>query len=305
MGSNIKNKLNLRYQDGFTLIELMIAIPLGLLVMFAVLQIFTANVQGLNTQNAFSRVQESGRMSTEILTRDIRSADFWGCIHDTSLIKNLEGNASVVVPTGQQGVLGVENYTSATQIGGISVKSGTDTLTLRGSTGFPDAKIAAAMVSASAGISFTAGSGIATGDVLLIVDCEGADTLTNTSIVDGTISHASALSNTYGIDAQVLIPYIKIYFIGINGEGTNSLYISENGSVTELVRGVNDLQLLYGEDTTNDGSADTVSNADGVTVMGNVLFVRVQLVSDSGSDTSAVSLQRTHTVTVNIRNRTL
>lgn len=305
MNSNIKNKFSLQHQGGFSLIELMIAIPIGLLVMFAVLQVFTANIQAISTQNSFSRVQESGRMSTELLTRDIRAADFWGCIHDTGLINNLESSTSIVVPSGQQGVAGIENYTAATQIGGITVNSGTDTLTLRGSTGFSDAKIESAMVSATANITFTAGSGIASGDLLLIGDCQGADIFANTSSVSGTISHSVAFSDTYGIDAQVLVPYIKTYFIGTNTAGTNSLYRSENSIVTELVRGVNNLQLLYGEDTTDDGSVDTISNANNVTDMGNVLFIRAQIVSDSGSDESTVPLQRTHSVTVNIRNRTL
>ena len=88
MHLKIKKYRNLCQQAGFSLIELMISIPLGLLVLFAVLKIFTANIEGVNLQNSFSRVQEHGRMSMELMVRDIRMADYWGCANEFSLITN-------------------------------------------------------------------------------------------------------------------------------------------------------------------------------------------------------------------------
>lgn len=293
-----KNTFGYKTQKGFSLIELMIAIPLGLLVMFAVLRIFTANIQGVSVQNAFSRVQESGRMSVELMTRDIRIADYWGCIHDITAIYD----------DSAQGISGEDNVSSTT-IGGVDVKDNTDTLTLRGAKGFSSIKIKTAMESTTANIflDFTDSTGIDVDDVLLISDNEYGDVFTNTSSIDGTISHASALQKAYGIDAQLLVPYIKTYFIGENDEGSYSLYRydDETGDANEVVRGVNDLQLTYGEDTTGNDAADTFSDADSATDMDNVLFVRVQLVSDSESGTSGTSLERTYTTTATIRNRSL
>ena len=54
----------------------------------------------------------------------------------------------------------------------------------------------------------------------------------------------------------------------------------------------------------DDGSADTFSDASTAT-MENVVSIRVQLVSESGNGASGISLERSYTVTANIRNRTL
>jgi len=309
MSISIERNFNKEHQRGFSLIELMIAIPLGMLVMFAVLRIFTANIHGVSVQNALSRVQENGRMSMELITRDIRAADYWGCIHDTSSIENLDSSTSVLVPSNEQGVLGENNVDSSTTIADIEVKENTDTLTLRGSKGFSNVKIKTAMTSVSADIalSFTDSTGIESGDLLLISDSEHADLFINTSSTEGTISHSSDFSDAYGLTAQLLVPYIKTYFIGASSVGTDmySLYRSEDGgsSADEIVRGINDLQFVYGEDTTGDGYVDTFSNASDVADMDNVLSIRMELTAESGNGVSGTSLQRTYTVTANIRNR--
>ncbi|MDH5233162.1 MAG: prepilin-type N-terminal cleavage/methylation domain-containing protein, partial [Gammaproteobacteria bacterium] len=68
-----------RYQHGLSLIELMISLLLGALLLFGVFRIFDTNQQTARMANAFSRVQEGGRISMEMIARDIRMADHWGC----------------------------------------------------------------------------------------------------------------------------------------------------------------------------------------------------------------------------------
>ena len=50
-------------QSGLSLVELMIAITLSLLLIAGVLQIFLSSKQTYSTNNALSRVQESGRFA--------------------------------------------------------------------------------------------------------------------------------------------------------------------------------------------------------------------------------------------------
>jgi type IV pilus assembly protein PilW len=324
MQINIKNNLNIVQQRGFSLIELMIAIPLGLLVMFAILKIFTANVNGVNLQNSYARVQENGRMSVGMLARDIRVADYWGCINDISAITNNlnttdEDYDATLIPSGQQSVSG-QNDVLLTTIAGISVIDDTDTLTLWSSTGFSNSKMETPYMTAiSSSISISTDNGITQGDMLVISDCEKADLFTNTSAntdLTGTVEHSTSSTGAGNVDnassdftelydgtAQLLKPYVKTYFIGQNSAGSSSLYRSFNGTANELVRGMTDLQLIYGEDTSGNGSADTFVDASLVTDMDNVSSIRLQLVSDNGTGSS--SLERTYTVTVNIRNRTL
>ena len=64
----------IRSQSGFTLIELMISLALGLLVVAAAGGLFLSNRQVFATTSALNRVQENGRVSYEMISRDIREA---------------------------------------------------------------------------------------------------------------------------------------------------------------------------------------------------------------------------------------
>ncbi|MFT6924523.1 MAG: type IV pilus assembly protein PilW [Psychromonas sp.] len=318
--ATIKN-CRLIQQRGFTLIELMISIPLGLLVMFAVLKIFTANVEGVNLQNAFSRVQENGRMATELLIRDIRGADYWGCLRDTSLITNNLDTSdddyvlATQIPTGSSGIAGENNVDSGIEIADIPVKEATDTLTLRGASAIANIKIVPPYAPASSSqIKINSEGYIPPGTIIMIGDCGGADVISvtnnngnNDTVVhnSGTINIANSVNNAHGklsrsysSSSLLMTPYVKTYFIGQNLAGSYSLFSSDNGVANELVRGVTDLQLEYGEDTGTFSEASSVN-------MTAVRSIRFSIVAESSSGSGNAPLARTYTVTSNIRNRTL
>lgn len=58
--------------SGFSLIELMIALVLGLLIMAAVVQLFIGSRQTYSTNEALARVQENGRFAMELIKPEIR-----------------------------------------------------------------------------------------------------------------------------------------------------------------------------------------------------------------------------------------
>jgi type IV pilus assembly protein PilW len=64
---------------GVTLIELMIAMALGLAIVAAVGYIYVSGVQGFRVQDAQSRSQEDARFVIETISRDIRMAGYFGC----------------------------------------------------------------------------------------------------------------------------------------------------------------------------------------------------------------------------------
>lgn len=69
---NIKNK-------GFSLVELMIAMTLGLIVLGGAIGVFIANQTTSRTNTALSEVQTIARLSFQLLSHDIRKAGFSGC----------------------------------------------------------------------------------------------------------------------------------------------------------------------------------------------------------------------------------
>lgn len=61
-------------QRGLTLVELMIALALGVLLTLAALQLFSTNQRGFQLQQALSTLQEDGQMAIRYITADIRNA---------------------------------------------------------------------------------------------------------------------------------------------------------------------------------------------------------------------------------------
>jgi type IV pilus assembly protein PilW len=79
-----------RHQRGIGLVEIMVALTLGLVLMGGVLQVFISNKQTYRMQEAHARLQENGRFAMEKLSRDIREAGYWGCAsRSVSLTKTL------------------------------------------------------------------------------------------------------------------------------------------------------------------------------------------------------------------------
>jgi type IV pilus assembly protein PilW len=77
-------------QAGLSLIELMIAITLGLVLMTGVVQVFLSSKTVFSTQQAMSRIQESGRLAIDFMARDIRMAAYYGCYRPKFGIKGAE-----------------------------------------------------------------------------------------------------------------------------------------------------------------------------------------------------------------------
>jgi type IV pilus assembly protein PilW len=66
-------------QTGLTLLEIMIALLLGVFLIAGFLQIFASNKQSYRLAEGQSRLQENGRYALELLSHDIRLTGFMGC----------------------------------------------------------------------------------------------------------------------------------------------------------------------------------------------------------------------------------
>src|SRR5687768_7763257 len=64
----------LKIQRGFTLIELMISMALGLVLLLVIGTVFVSSRQTFREQEDNARIQESGRFALEILGRSIKQA---------------------------------------------------------------------------------------------------------------------------------------------------------------------------------------------------------------------------------------
>src|SRR5690606_31534984 len=71
-----------RWMVGFSLIELMVAMALGVLVLGAAIGVFQTNQRTYLANEGLNRIQESARVAYEMMTRDIRSAGSSACSNE-------------------------------------------------------------------------------------------------------------------------------------------------------------------------------------------------------------------------------
>ena len=76
---------------GLSLIELMIAMVLGLLVVGTAIGIFISNRQTYRATDNLSRVQESARISYEMMARDVREAAGNPCVNNVPVVNVITG----------------------------------------------------------------------------------------------------------------------------------------------------------------------------------------------------------------------
>lgn len=96
---------------GFSLIELMVALALGLLVVAAMIQLFAGNKATYSANEALARVQENGRFAMELLKRETRAVNFYGtCAAQIPIRNHLNdcGNAFTAIFDDIRSVVGWE-----------------------------------------------------------------------------------------------------------------------------------------------------------------------------------------------------
>ncbi len=87
--------MNRKKCKGLTLMELMIAMAIGLMLLSGALSMFINNKRVYKQVNEVGRLQENARFAVEMLTRDIRMAGFNGCHHNvTSITNSIVGNTT-------------------------------------------------------------------------------------------------------------------------------------------------------------------------------------------------------------------
>jgi type IV pilus assembly protein PilW len=85
-----------RRQRGLTLVELMVALLIGLLLTGGAIQVFLANRTAFAFNESMQRVQENGRFALDTLMFNSRMAGYVGCLSGVNVFNNL--NSSTTLP---------------------------------------------------------------------------------------------------------------------------------------------------------------------------------------------------------------
>lgn len=296
-------------QRGFTIVEVMVAMLLGLILMAGVVSVMVANKRSFNEQTEMSRLQENARFAVEFLTRDIRMAGYVGCSHDITRVTNhLSINDKSLLNAGIA-IEGIDANSSPTewQPSGSTdntgdMVAGTDAVTVRffRPTGH---NLQSTMSAVSDDIDATSVDGIGGNDVLAVSDCVSADIFQVTGVAGTNIEHAvgtmpaptpdnstADLTKPYDTDASLHHLYAARYYIRSNPDNIPALYryIHTGSGFTsqELVAGIENMQIMYG-DSSSFAPADSVADWDSVNSVKIGLLVRTE--DKMGTDTDSNS----------------
>ena len=330
-------------QRGLTLVELMIAMLLGLIILGAVVSVFLANRVSYNAGENLGRVQENARLAFDLMARDIREAGGSGCGENLTEVNVLNGaNATWWMTYAGGSAYGVVAFDNAVAypfrgfgVGERDRAAGTDAIHMSYAAGQGSVvtghDFAGQMLTLDANVD-----GLRLGELAAVCDFArysifriagvfgaGDTDLSHTDIppVGGPVSptgevppeNASADIGTYAVNAA-LYRYNSVgWYVGCNGRvpcgqpGGRSLFrvaLQNSAPVAdELIEGVDDMQLEFMVQGANQYVAPAA-----VVNWATVTAVRITLDlvgPDAGVTTGAAAdrLTRRVTQTVAIRNR--
>jgi len=76
--TQLKHSKDLSRQDGLTLIELMLAMMIGVFLLIGTLTVFTQSRPNFRIANSIARLQENARFAMDTMEPDLRLARYWG-----------------------------------------------------------------------------------------------------------------------------------------------------------------------------------------------------------------------------------
>ena len=323
-----------RVARGFGLVEIMVALVLGLLVVAAAGTAFIATRQTSTTTDSMSRMQESVRTAAELLSREIRASRGNPCDAQVPMANVLNNASTAWWADWGTPVMG---YGSADAFPGAAIGSatgdrvtGTEALQLKYVDSLSDLTITAHNNGAANFTVNPLAHGVRTGDILVACNYDHGAIFQATNAVEasGLIVHSMAAAtpgncslglgfptecsnasgNAYQFPAgSKMGRFIASgWYIGNNGRpetGGRSLYRVTPTGAQEVAEGVRDMQVTY----LLNGASSYVSAASvGAANWANVTGIRVALTFESVDRVSTASagqrIQRTINLSLSLRN---
>jgi type IV pilus assembly protein PilW len=254
-----------------TLVELMIAMALGLFLLLGVVSVFLAQRQAYRTNENLAGLQNHARVAFELMAREIRESGLNLC--GSGVVGNvIVGASSLAWLNWDAG--GLEGYEGDVAMPVVSTGTaeaervaGTDGIIIRSGTLLDGAVIASHPASSSAITLNTTNHGFSTGNILMACDYRQAVIFqaTSASTTSADIGHTSGsqtpgnCSGAFPLDCSSGAPVhsfaqngyvaplsLTAWYIGNNAGGGRSLYrTTPAGAAQEIATNVDDLQFEY------------------------------------------------------------
>ena len=311
--------------SGFSLVELMIAMVLGIIIIGGCISIFTSVVRSSNLNQTLSTLQSNARFALDMIGLDVRAAGFLGCAagSDTELslstskapttdIQNSAVSGAVIGGAGWAPSM-PEDFTPPSSIGLPVV--GTQSLSVQYAR-FPGTALASSMGSQSASLVMASvlDAPVSAGDLMVVSNCIRADLFEVKSVSgaaasrtiepEDALGHAYDVSIDYPQNTRVMHFTSNIYYIGNtqrqteSGDNVFALYrqsypYTATNPPLELIEGVDQMILEFGVRQSSGTLAYVQANESGYEA-GDIETVRVGLLMTSHTRLRDVDASRVH-----------
>lgn len=274
--------------NGFTLVELMVALALGLIISGAAILLYLESKRSYTQDEEMARLQENARFALDYLKREISLSGFYAGVPDTSTLFP----ATVVTDCDAGGGDWVLNLNNPLELVNEAPNGGTLT-TLNGTTfscipagDLQDTTDIIAIKRTADRATMENGS--ATGTVTQqqwYLKKYDYTTLSWSYLTSGIPSDEATAGSTYDYwQYYTSIYYVRDYSI-TNGDDIPTLCAVSlvNSEMTNrcLIEGIEDIQLEVGIDSDGDDIVDQYKNAPTAADFANALSVRLYLLARS------------------------
>lgn len=292
-----------KHSKGFSLVELMIAMLLGLVLIGAATGVMLSNTQSFRATKSLSQIQDGARLGFELMARDIRQAGSIPCGNNISLNTSSSTKWYLNWSDARGQLIG---HTSTSTLDGMDNQvEGTEAITV--------------LYADNSGASLKAPNiinsdthGLNTGDMVFVCDTSHGSIFKATIVDKIKVTANKNSSGSTPLDdfkRNAVISKLKsrAWYIGKNLDGSKSLYLAEmNGTEIqniEVVSGVTKLEFNYHvKDESNFKNAQEVTSNNQWPKV-NLIQITLTLQDDTQSNNDKIT--RRFTGVVAVRNRSL
>lgn len=307
-------------QHGLSLIELMIAMTLGLLVIGAVSGVFLSTSRNYTQDELLSRLQENARYAVHVLAEDLSMGGYWGPLMTGENINTTSRSCSSGdtdphcqgffvesvltldndcaedgAPSGTNWIINIDNpievmkdvstgasaHTEYTCIDAAEFESGSDILVVKRVEGQELASTRSGD-SASSGDLFVRTNG---NDAMLFEYDPGLDASESSIITDWRYRSDIYYIRNYFLETSDGIP--SLVRRRLDGDGVT-------GDAEEVAQGIEHFRILFGIDTDGDATADIYESDPTVSELEDVTSARIYVLARSMSEDPSYENTKTY-----------
>jgi len=322
----------MKKQQGFSIVEVIVAIGIGVILMTGVINIYLASKRTYQVNNEIINFQENARYISSRFGEELRMAGHAGCVDTfvrglTFISGDFNTNAATFYASPVQGF----EYTSSSDTPNPSLPTGTaapavgalnpaalsnsDILSIQ-YAGSDLTEINVNMTSPAVTLSLDSANSqlgeIDDGDIMVIADCNDANVFvaTNDPASDAAASHDNPFIKSFTRSEEGLWPTVmrfvsNTYYVGQN----NVLYQRNNltGQTVRLFDGITSMDITYGVQDANGVRYMNATDISAENLMNRILIIKIdytlrsidKVETASGSDYT----ERNFVSTVVLRNQ--